>query len=183
LLNCMAAGRMGRTQGRNRGVKRRTSILSVGVLLGAALMLVMAGTPATAAEGKEVIEKRIALMKGGVLKNFLYVKKFAKEGKGTAAGVNAHAHLLNAASKEIVALFPKGTGRGDFDDKTTRSVAKIWEDWDDFKKAAEGLTRESAKLAEVAAGGDKDVIAAQFGKTGKIGCGGCHKPFRGAKVK
>lgn len=164
-------------------MKRRTSILSVGVLLGAALMLAVAGTPAAAAEGKEAIEKRIALMKNGILKNFLYAKKYVKEGKGTAAGVAAHAHLLNDASKEVVALFPKGTGRGDFDDKTTRSLPKIWEDWDGFKKAAEDLTRESAKLAQVAAGGDKDAIAAQFGQTGKIGCGGCHKPFRGAKVK
>lgn len=164
-------------------MKRRTSILSVGVLLGAALMLSLAGTPAAAAEGKEAIEKRIALMKNGVLKNYLYAKNYAKEGKGTAAGVAEHALLLNEASKQVVALFPKGTGRGDFDDKTTRSLPKIWEDWDGFKKAAEGLTRESAKLAEVAAGGDKDAIAAQFAQTGKIGCGGCHKPFRGAKVK
>ena len=47
----------------------------------------------------------------------------------------------------------------------------------------QGLLDESAKLAKVADGGDKDAIVKQIGMTGKIGCGGCHKPFRGAKVK
>jgi cytochrome c556 len=164
-------------------MRRVISFLGIGVLMGAALTVSVASTTAVAADGKATIEKRIALMKSGVLKNYLYAKKFVKDGKGTPAGVAAHAHLLNDASTQIVAMFPKGTGRGDFDDKTTRALPKIWEDWDGFKKAAEALTRESAKLAEVAAGGDKDAIAAQFGQTGKLGCGGCHKPFRGAKVK
>lgn len=158
-------------------------LTGLGIVAAAVVAFSVATAPAIAADGKEVIEKRIALMKGGVLKNFLYAKKFIKEGKGTSAGVSAHAYLLNDASKQVVALFPKGTGRGDFDDKTTRALPKIWEDWDGFKKAAADLTTESMKLAEVAGGGDKDAIAAQFGKMGKIGCGGCHKPFRGAKVK
>jgi cytochrome c556 len=164
-------------------MKHIARTLGVGALFAAALTLTVPGADAIAADGKETIEKRIALMKGGVLKNYLYAKKFVKEGKGTAAGVSAHAHLLNDASKQIVAHFPKGTGRGDFDEKTTRALPKIWEDWDGFKTAAAALAAESAKLAEVAAGGDKEAIAAQFGKMGKLGCGGCHKPFRGAKVK
>lgn len=154
-----------------------------GIVISAALAFSVATSPAVAAEGKEAIEKRLVLMKGGVLKNYLYAKKFVKDGKGSPAGVAAHAHLLNDASTQIVALFPKGTGRGDFDDKTTRALPKIWEDWAGFKKAAAVLTSESAKLAAVAGGGDKAAIAAQFGQMAKIGCGGCHKPFRGAKVK
>lgn len=157
--------------------------VAFGALLGAAIAIAPAGMTAQAMDGKEVIEKRIALMKGGVLKNYLYAKNFVKEGKGSAAGVVAHAHLLNDAAKQVVALFPKGTGRGDFDDKTTRALPKIWEDWDGFKKAADALVEESAKLASVAEGGDKAAIAAQFGTLGKNGCGGCHKPFRGAKAK
>ncbi|NKB56543.1 MAG: hypothetical protein GKS00_09420 [Alphaproteobacteria bacterium] len=158
-------------------------VFGVGVLVGAALTFSVAGTPAFAADGKDAIEKRITLMKNGVLKNYLYAKKFAKEGEGTAEGVVKHAKLLSEASAQVVALFPKGTGRGDYDEKMTRALPKIWEDWAGFKTAANVLTQESAKLAEVAAGGDKDAIAAQFGKTAKLGCGGCHKPFRGAKVK
>lgn len=96
-----------------------------GLAVAAALGISVSAGPSIAMDGKEVIEKRIALMKGGVLKNFLYAKKFVKEGKGTAAGVSAHAHLLNDASKQVVALFPKGTGRGDFDDKTTRAIENL----------------------------------------------------------
>ena len=165
------------------GMNRTVKAVCFGFAIAAALSFSAITGPASAAGGKEAIEKRIALMKGGVLKNFLYIKKYVKEGKGTPAGVAAHAHLLNDASKQVVALFPKGTGRGDYDDKTTRSLPKIWEDWAGFQKAADTLTAESAKMAEVAAGGDKDAIAAQFGMLGKNGCGGCHKPFRGAKAK
>ncbi len=164
-------------------MNRTFRITGLGIAVATVIAFSIATAPAIAADGKETIEKRIALMKSGVLKNYLYAKKFVKEGKGTAAGVSAHAHLLNDASTQVVALFPKGTGRGDYDDKTTRALPKIWEDWDGFKKAAAALTAESMKLAEVAAGGNKDAIAAQFGQLGKNGCGGCHKPFRGAKVK
>jgi len=164
-------------------VKQFTGILSIGILLGAVLMASWAGSPAVAAEGKMAIEMRLKLMKGGVLKNFLYVKKFVKDGKGSAAGVAAHASLLNDASTQIVARFPKGSGRGDFDEKTTRALPKIWENWRGFQAAAMRLTEESATLARIAAGGDKDAIAKQFGRMGKLGCGGCHKLFRGAKVK
>ena len=162
---------------------RIVKFTTLGLVFSGLLALSSELAPATAAEGKQAIEKRIALMKNGVLKNYLYVKNFVKEGKGTAAGVFAHAHLLKDASEQIVALFPKGTGRGNFDDKTTRALPKIWEDWDGFKKAADVLTVESAKMADVAQGGDKNAIAAQFGQLGKNGCGSCHKPFRGAKVK
>lgn len=164
-------------------MKRLARILGVAGMFGAALTLSVASTPAIAMEGKAVIEKRITLMKTGVLKNYLYAKKFVKDGEGTAEGVVKHAKLLSEASKEVVALFPKGTGRGDFDDKTTRALPKIWEDWAGFKAVADTMVQESAKLAEVAAGGDKDAIGAQFGKMAKASCGGCHKPFRGAKVK
>ena len=164
-------------------MKINCSTAALGAILAVALVMTVAAVPVNAMDGKEAIEKRVALMKGGVLKNYLYAKNFVKDGKGSAAGVAAHAHLLNDAAKQIVALFPKGTGRGDFDDKTTRALPKIWEDWDGFKKAAETLAEESAKLASVAEGGDKGAIAAQFGAVGKNGCGGCHKHYRGAEVK
>ncbi len=164
-------------------MKSIAGVFGFGALLGAALTISVANTPAVAADGKDTIEKRIALMKNGVLKNYLYAKKFVKDGEGTAEGVVKHAKLLSEASKDVVALFPKGTGRGEFDDKTTRALPKIWEDWTGFKAVADTMTRESAILAEVAAGGDKEAIVAQFGKMAKASCGGCHKPFRGAKVK
>ena len=163
-------------------MKRITRILSASVLLSVALLVSGASTPAVAAEGKMAIEMRIKLMKSN-LKHFLYVKKFVKDGKGSAAGVVAHASLVNNNSTQIVALFPKGSGRGDFNEKTTRALPKIWENKRGFQAAATRLSEESAMLAKVAAGGDKGAIAKQFGRMGKLACGGCHNMFRGAKVK
>ena len=46
--------------------------------------------------------------------------------------------LCAESSKKIPSLFPKGTGRGDFPDKTTRALPKIWEDMAGFQ-AKRGL--------------------------------------------
>lgn len=154
-----------------------------GAIAAAFVLAVAAAVPATAMSGKETIEKRKVFMKEKILKPYLVAKKFAKEGEGTASSVAENATALSAAAAKITADYPKGTGRGDFDDKVTRALPKIWEDWQGFQAAATALQTEAAKLATVAAGGDKNAIAAQFGMVGKLGCGGCHKPFRGAKVK
>ncbi|MDP6390253.1 MAG: cytochrome c [Alphaproteobacteria bacterium] len=138
--------------------------------------------PASAADMAS-IDKRLELMKKIVLKNFKTVKAFVKEGKGSASDVKMAGEALAAAAPKIPALFPKGTGRPDVDEKKTRALAKIWQDWAGFEAAAKSLGTEATKLAKVAAGGDKGAIGAQFGEMGKKGCGGCHKSFRGAKVK
>jgi cytochrome c556 len=64
--------------------------------------------------------------------------------------------------------------------KDPRNGAKpeIWLDSAGFQKAAKSLESEALKLMEVAAGGDKGAITAQFEAFGKAGCGGCHKTFR-----
>jgi len=156
-----------------------------GTILAAFALVVIAAasSPVTAMSGKDAIDKRIAHMKKDILGPWKVIKKYAKEGEGTASNVAENALALAKAAGGITANFPKGTGRGDFDDKVTRALPKIWEDWKGFEAAADVLAAEATKLAAVADGGDKDAIVAQFGKTGKLGCGGCHKPFRGAKVK
>ena len=46
------------------------------------------------------------------------------------------------------------------------------------------LARVEAKaLAEVAKTNDPAAMGKQFGKMAKLGCGGCHRPFRGPKNK
>lgn len=136
-----------------------------------------------AAEGEAAIKARIDLMKKDVLDNWKPIKAYAKSGKGSPADVSRHAKALGAAAKKIPPLFPKGTGRGDYPDTVTRALPDIWKDWKGFEKATQDLVDQSAALAKVADGGNKDAIVKQIGMTGKIGCGGCHKPFRGAKVK
>jgi len=49
--------------------------------------------------------------------------------------------------------------------------------------AAGVLAAESTKLAAAAKAGDKDAIAKAAGDVGKLGCGGCHKTYRGDKPK
>jgi len=158
-----------------------------GILGGAAaaalavVLLAPAGSP-NAAGGADAIKQRKDLMKNVVGKNWKPIKAYAEKGKGSAADVAKHAAEIHAAAGKVTALFPKGTGRGDFSDKETRALPAIWKDWAGFEKAAKVLADETGKLAKVAQGGDKDAIAKQVAVAGKA-CGGCHKPFRGAKAK
>jgi cytochrome c556 len=160
-----------------------TKLTFAAMTLAMAFVIMAPAVPAFAADGDAVIEKRKKFMKKEILAPFKVIKAFVKNGKGTSADVASSASALSAAAGKITALYPKGTHRGAYDEKMTRALPKIWEDWKGFEAAAASLAAESAKLAQVAAGGDADAIAAQFGMTGKKGCGGCHKPFRGAKVK
>lgn len=160
-----------------------TKIMAWTLVLGVMAMGSLTSGPAVAAEGMAAIEKRVKFMKTDILKPFKAIKKFVKESKGSAAEVAENARKINAAAGKIAALFPKGTARGDYDEKTTRALPKIWQDWKGFEAAAASLAAESAKLATLASSGDAAAIGAQFGAMGKMGCGACHKSFRGAKVK
>lgn len=160
-----------------------TKLALAAVAMATITMASTIGGPAMAAMGDAAIEQRVKFMKTEISKRFKVIKKFVKSGEGSAADVAANARAISEAASKIPALFPKGTHRGAYDEKMTRALPKIWEDWNGFKAAADVLATESAKLATIAATGDAAAIAAQFGATGKKGCGGCHKPFRGAKVK
>ena len=160
-----------------------TKSLVGAVVLGAVAIIAGTGGPAMAAEGKAAIEMRVKFMKNDVLGPFKVIKGYVKKSMGSAADVAAAASKINAAAAKIPGLFPKGTSRGEFDEKTTRAPPKIWQDWKGFEAAARRLADESVKVAKVAGGGDKAAIGKQFGTMAKMGCGGCHKPFRGAKVK
>jgi cytochrome c556 len=92
--------------------------------------------------------------------------------------VAGHAHAINEMGKNLLRLFPKDSGP---EAGETRALPVIWEKWSDFEAAVDSLKSESAKLAEVAKGGDTAAIAEQVGALGKNGCGGCHKTFRKKK--
>jgi cytochrome c556 len=89
--------------------------------------------------------------------------------------VAAHAAALNGTSKMIPQIFPEGSGTGE-----TRAKPEIWQQWSKFEQAAKALEAESAKLLEIARGGDTKQITAQFLAVGEA-CKGCHKPFRARK--
>lgn len=89
--------------------------------------------------------------------------------------VAAHARGINAMSKLIIKMFPKGTDNMMMAD--TRALPEIWEDRAKFEAAAKDLQDASANLVRVAEAGDPSAFGAAVQRVGKA-CGGCHKPFR-----
>ncbi len=85
---------------------------------------------------------------------------------------------INAMSKLLPGLFPKGTSQFEF--ANTAALPAIWDDFSKFEAAAKALEVESAKLVDVAASGDLGAIGGQLQNLGKA-CGGCHKLFRQKK--
>jgi cytochrome c556 len=156
------------------------AILGLSLTLFGALGLNVA---AAAADGHGLIKKRIELMRKDVLGNFKVIIGFVKRGEGSMADVEKASNDIQTAAGKIPALFPKGTGRPDVDDKTTRSLSKIWEDWGTFETAAKAMGAHAGHVAMSAGQGNADEVKKYFGLMGKEGCGACHKPFRGPKAK
>ena len=138
-------------------------------------------TALAAADG-HVIKERIHLMRKNILGNFKVIMAFVKDGKGSMAGIEKAAKGVQAAAKKVPALFLKGTGRPDVDEKKKRSLAKIWEDWATFEKANNAMAYHASAAAAAAAKGNADGVKKSFGMIGKEGCGGCHKLFRGSRA-
>ncbi|MEE8242239.1 MAG: cytochrome c [candidate division NC10 bacterium] len=86
-----------------------------------------------------------------------------------------HAAAIRSTSKMIPQIFPEGSGTGE-----TRAKPDIWQKRSQFEQAALTLQQESAKLVEVAQGGDMKEITVQYLAVAKA-CKGCHKPFRKRK--
>ncbi|MFT5482968.1 MAG: cytochrome c556 [Halieaceae bacterium] len=80
--------------------------------------------------------------------------------------------LALATQLDVVRGFAPGTEGG-----KTKAKAKVWNDLEGFKKDWNESAQESAKLAQVAASGDKAAIVAQFKETGGT-CKGCHDEFK-----
>ena len=94
---------------------------------------------------------------------------------GNAAAAVAPAGDMAAFAKQIVSLFPQGSGAGD-----TRAKEEIWSDWAKFQAVAAAHVDETEKLVQAAQSGDTGALGAQLKATGES-CGACHKPFRKPK--
>jgi cytochrome c556 len=89
------------------------------------------------------------------------------------AAFAAHAKDLAAAAQlELMAAFPEDSINDESDAKD-----EIWLDFAKFQDKHKALREQSAKLAEVAAGGDEAAMKEQFGATAKT-CKGCHDSFK-----
>ena len=146
---------------------RLSATLVVGVLCAAPL--VMAEQTPT----ERAIEYRQAAMTlvganfkplGGMLKGEIPFEQ--------AAFARHAADLAAVASIDILRGFP-----ADSDGEGSKAKPDIWLDWEKFRHGMETFTRESARLADVAAGGDRGAIKEQFGATAKT-CKGCHDAFK-----
>jgi len=152
----------------------------------AATTLVLAtAVGATAAfaadEPANIVKYRKAFMDA----NGAHISMIAAAVKGEVSftdEIAPHAQALAEQAKLLTAnlkqLFPEGTGKAEGAD--TAALPVIWEKWSDFEQHAQKLEEESAKLAEVAQGGEMAAIGQQLGALGKS-CGGCHETFREKK--
>mgnify|MGYP000297753417 CR=1 FL=1 len=88
------------------------------------------------------------------------------------AAANAIASVANSG---LGALFGPGTASDKFDNSKLKPV--FFDKPDRAREVAINFAKESSKLQEVAATGDKSALAAQFGKVGQS-CKACHDDFR-----
>lgn len=147
----------------------------------AALVVMAAGsTSAFAAdEPANVVKYRQTFMKG----NSAHLGMIAAIMKGEvsltgeiAPNAAALAEMGEMLSANLQQLFPEGTDKAA--GLETHALPAIWEKWGDFEQVAMRFQEETAKLAEVAEGGDMAAIGQQLGVVGKEGCGACHETFR-----
>ena len=150
--------------------------VAVAVIAGS-LMAVSSGT-AGAASGAESLALRKAVMQS-IGAHFGATIAAIKSGdKKQIQAAARQAQAINTLSKGIVILTPRGSGASV---GKTRALPKIWQDWAGYQKAAAALTEESAKLVAALKTGDAKAAMSQFGRTGKVGCGGCHGTYRAKK--
>ena len=90
--------------------------------------------------------------------------------------VVGHAHAINEMSKNVLRLFPEGSGYEV--DKKTNALPAVWEQWADFEAAVKALQDESAKMITAAESGDAAAFGQQVGALGRDGCTKCHDTFR-----
>lgn len=87
------------------------------------------------------------------------------------APLAAYAKALEGTSKDIAALFPKGTNAGDTD-----ALPEVWSKRADFERRAKDTETKAAAFAKSASAGGKDADA-RF-KDLADACKACHKEFR-----
>ena len=158
---------------RARLIRRTAVALAFGCGLGAAAAF-------AADEPANLIKYRQSLMTA----NGAHLTMIAAVAKGEISWtdeVAGHAHALHQQSMGLNAhlqqLFAEGTGPG-ATEVETRALPAIWEKWGEFEQAAQNFETESAKLLEVAEGGDTAALGQALGSFGKNACGGCHENFR-----
>jgi len=142
------------------------------------LFFAFSATGIQAADSAEKVAARAVDYRQGVMNVYAYnVTSMGEMVKGKtefdASAFARHAKdLAAAAGLDVLAGFPEDSLNDDSD-----ASESIWLDWDKFQEKHKALQEQSAKLAEVAAGGDEAAMKEQFAQTGKT-CKGCHDDFK-----
>ena len=149
----------------------RSAIAGMALAIG-----VSTATPSVALDPAQSVFARKAIMwsMGAHMRGIRAGMK-AGDGKTVAAGANAIAAMAGA----FLNMFPVGTHQGSA--HKSRAKSAIWAQNAKFVAAGKVLVREARALANVAGGGNAAAMGKQFGRMAKLGCGGCHRPFRGPK--
>ena len=132
----------------------------------------------SAEQAEAALESRSEFMKGmgSAMKAFT---NYLKRGDGEPLELGAMAAEIAENAPGIPDLFPKDTGMAQFEDSEAKAV--IWETWDDFVAAANGLVEPAMAVEAAFASGDKGEVAANVKALGGNGCRTCHETFRQKK--
>lgn len=138
------------------------------ILLASACLMV--GT-AFASEPEDIIKYRQNVMKsqGAHLASAAAIIQGKVDYKNQ---LGDHVKALQATTKDIPGLFPKGSDFGE-----TKALDAVWQKNADFQKLAKDTQQKTAALAKAVAANDSKNYGARF-KDVADSCKACHKDFR-----
>ncbi len=148
---------------------RKINLFTCALIAGA---LIFSG--ALFSSGVHAAEDSLKVRKEGfeaTKKSFGAIKKILEEGSDLS-GAAASAQSINAFAKQVPALFPAGSDKGE-----TKAKAAVWSNGADFGVKAQAFEAETAKLVQAVASGDKAAVQKQFGAVGGT-CKACHDTYR-----
>lgn len=142
----------------------------------AALALLLVGPVALSAPPSPalIVKYRVATMKASG-QHLTAVGMIAKGESDRTQDLVMHATALHELARTLGSLFP--TGSGPAPGLTTEAKPEIWTQADKFATAVKAFETETAKLVEVAKGGDLAATKTQWGAVGGA-CGDCHDVFK-----
>jgi cytochrome c556 len=124
-----------------------------------------------AAESEDIIKYRQNVMKaqGAHLAAAAAIVQGKVDFKNQLAG---HVQALQATTKDIPSLFPKGSDFGE-----TKALDAVWQKNAEFQKLAKDTQQKVEALAKAVAANDSANYGARF-KDVADSCKACHKDFR-----
>ncbi len=95
------------------------------------------------------------------------------DGGGDLKGIAFPARALARWARTLPAMFPEGSNV-----PPTHAKAEVWSDRAGFEARAQAYAAAATRLAELAPGGDRAAITAQFDAL-RGTCQACHEQYRG----